>query len=531
MNNLLQQVLEQVTFWRFLLAFLLVAILNTARKYYEIWAFLQVVKNKYGGKPYFRFPLGFTTRFNIDPDDSLKWDKQSLQENPKWRLYASHIGTRKIVSLIDPDLIKDFLSDQTRYCKTRFMEIFVEFVGKGLIFSNGKMWKKHRKLISETFRFEFITSQIPTVSRVAKDLFEKELTDAKGKQINVLDLYERITGELVFQIFFGSDLIGTEIEGVAPTTYLARLANLTFENILSPENVLLGSSGIKLRLFKRNRELFRVTNVFYKFIIRIIEQRKKKMSNAPSESSDNKDFLGILLEAQKQSQGTEDEFTDEEIIHEFITFFIGGMDTTGHLLTMATYFFYHSSSEVKEAVMREAESLAKNTDEITVEKLNKVETMTAFFKETLRKATPAPMIFARDALVEHYIGDVRIPKGTMIHCSFIGNNFSPAYYKDPERFNHNRWIPGHADFEANASKNPFIFTPFSAGPRNCIGQHLAMMEAKIIFSIFLTNFKFVIPEDYKMRMRLLFLYGPRDPLLIDVENRNACGPKDCYKCI
>ena len=198
---------------------------------------------------------------------------------------------------------------------------------------------------------------------------------------------------------------------------------------------------------------------------------------------------------------------------------------------MATYFYYNSPSDVKESVMKEAEFLAKNTDEITNEKLNKVETITAFLKESLRKGSPAPVLFPREAIHDHYIGDVKIPKGTLIDCSFIGNNFSSAYYKDPERFNHNRWIPGHADFEVNASKNPFIFTPFSAGPRNCIGQHLAMMEAKIIFSIFLTNFKFKVPEDYKLCMKVLFLYGPRDPLLIDAENRNESAPKGSYKCI
>ena len=522
------KIYELFTFWRVVIVLIVVVILRTTQKYLEVWKFLADARTKYGGKTYFHFPVGFPARLS-HPDDSFAWDKQWVMEDSKCRLLASHIGTKKAILLLNSELIKDFLSDQTRYRKSSMLELYSIFVGKGLVFSEGKMWKKHRKLISETFRFEFIASQIPTISRVAKDLFEKELTEAEGKSVNILDLYQRITGELVFQIFFGSDLIDANINGASPTKSLAELVTIVSANIFSLENILFGASGIKLRLFKRNRDFFRIANEFQKFITGIIEVRKKQInSNA---KSNHKDFLGILLEAQKQSQGTEDEFTDEEILHEFITFFVAGMDTTGHLLAMATYFYYNSPNNVKESVMKEAEFLAKNTAEITIEKLNKVETITAFLKESLRKGSPAPVLFPREAIHDHYIGDVKIPKGTSVNCSFIGNNHNPAYYKDPERFNHNRWIPGHADFEANASKNPFIFTPFSAGTRNCIGQHLAMIEAKIIFSIFLTNFKFKIPDDYKLRMKMLFLYEPRDPLLIDVENRNESAPKGSFKCI
>ena len=124
------------------------------------------------------------------------------------------------------------------------LELFAISFGKGLVFSETKMWKKHRKLISETFRFEFITSQLPTISRVAKEIFEEELTQADGKCVNILDLYQRITGELVFQIFFGTDLFHAKINGVAPTKYLDELSHVMSSNVLSPENILFGMSGI-----------------------------------------------------------------------------------------------------------------------------------------------------------------------------------------------------------------------------------------------------------------------------------------------
>ena len=528
-SHLYETLFEQWTFWRIMAALLVVSILRLAIGYLKVWLFLRECRTKYNALPVFKFPTGLPQHLEADHDDALSAEKKNMKENPKCRLIATHFGTTKLIFLIEPALLKAFFSDPARYKKGRMFSLYDEFVGKGLVFSSGKMWKKHRKLISETFRFEFIASQIPTIGRISKIMFEKELTETKGKSMNVLDFYQRTLGEIVFQIFFGSDLTNASIKGETPTKFLSRFDILMYQNALSLENVLFGLKGIKARLFKRNREFFEMAKDINHFIIGIIQERKKKIADGVSMSG-TKDFLHILLEAQKLNQGTEDEFTDEEVLQEFLTFFVAGMDTTGHLLAMVTYFYDISTKEVKEALMKEAECLVKETEEITPEKLNKVETLAAFIKETLRMAPPAPMLFEREAVEDHYLGNVRIPKGTYVNCSFVSNNFNPEYFKAPEKFNLNRWIPRHEDFDEKPTKDPFIFTPFSAGPRNCIGQHFAMIEAKIMFSIFIANFKFTIPKQYKMRLRQLFLYGPRDPFLIDVESRSENVPGQSFKC-
>ena len=78
----LEKLLGLFTFWRVVIALIVVSILRIAQKYLELQMFFTEAKTKYGGKTYFRFPVGFPARFN-DPDDSLIWDKQSVVENPK----------------------------------------------------------------------------------------------------------------------------------------------------------------------------------------------------------------------------------------------------------------------------------------------------------------------------------------------------------------------------------------------------------------------------------------------------------------
>jgi len=68
--------------------------------------------------------------------------------------------------------------------------------------------------------------------------------------------------------------------------------------------------------------------------------------------------------------------------------------------------------------------------------------------------------------------------------------------------------------------NPMIFTPFSVGGRNCIGQHIAMMEGKIILGMFLKMFNYDVTDPkYKLNMDMKFLYEPKDAVMYDIETK------------
>ena len=249
----------------------------------------------------------------------------------------------------------------------------------------------------------------------------------------------------------------------------------------------------------------------------MIRNKKKKLDEGGGNG--DSDFLTLILQDQKQNKGTPDEFTDQEILQKFITFFFAGMDTTGHMIAMATYFLAKQSEEVQRAVMKEANELSQAGINITSEMLNKCEIIHAFLKESLRVASPAMFLLPREVIEGYYIEDLYLPKGALVNTSFVTNNYNPELYRDPYEFNMNRWIQGHPDFASEAHKNPYYFTPFSAGSINCIGQHLVIIEGKIIWNIFLSTYNFTIPAGYEMHYKLGSAYEPRETLYLNIEKK------------
>mmetsp|Transcript_19400 Transcript_19400/g.16619 ORF Transcript_19400/g.16619 Transcript_19400/m.16619 type:complete len:101 (+) Transcript_19400:1287-1589(+) len=91
------------------------------------------------------------------------------------------------------------------------------------------------------------------------------------------------------------------------------------------------------------------------------------------------------------------------------------------------------------------------------------------------------------------------------------NFFDPNYFEDPHAFKPERFISGK---EVEVLKNnPFLFTPFWVGPRSCIGQHMAMTEAKMLLGLFLSNFDYEFADKkYEMILNTKTGYGPDQPI-------------------
>ncbi|EPQ05806.1 Cytochrome P450 4V3 [Myotis brandtii] len=119
---------------------------------------------------------------------------------------------------------------------------------------------------------------------------------------------------------------------------------------------------------------------------------------------------------------------------------------------------------------------------VTLEDLKKLKYLECVIKETLRIFPSVPII-ARGLNEDCDVGGYNIVKGSQILIVPYALHRDQKYFPDPEEFKPERFFP-----ENSMGRHPYAYVPFSAGPRNCIGQRFAMMEEKVILSCILRHF-------------------------------------------
>jgi len=443
--------------------------------------------------------------------------KQEIKRNPNIAYEAQNLGPGIILFLNDPKLLREFFTKQDHYIKFEpTVSLFKVLLGNGLLTSDGELWKHHRRLISSLFHYEFLKSNIPMIVETTREFLD-ELEKQTLERVIIMDEFQKITGEVVGRIFFGKSLSQYSLDGKPLTLFLADIISETGVKTQDPLRMIIGNK-IYMK-FPHMKKLQNKIQKFRKLCFKIISERKEQMKESKERLGDKKDLLGLLLENQNQESAYA--LNDEEIIDEFVSFFLAGMDTTGHLLTMISYnLALHPQylETLREEVSRLYEG--KNVDEITINDLNGMEFMGLVIKETLRYNSPVPSTLPREAIDNHMLGDLKILKGTAVSPAWVQNSVNSKHFENPEKYNPYRWV--------NEAKNidPFIFTPFSAGPHNCIGQHLAQIETRIILSEFLSRFDYKISEGYIHKMTFRFLYEPVDPLPFNLTKHGTTSPYD-----
>ena len=424
--------------------------------------------------------------------DSTGSNKRFTRDHPDKKLFVSNMNTRAFVLLRDTEYIKKFLQNQSYYEKAIFARVLSPLLGTGLVLAEGETWKRHRKIVSGSFHYEFLKSNIESIQKTARDLLNAIPSECY-ENYPVITKIQEITGAVVGQTFFGELFRTYTYEG---KTITLALANLILDLALTGRNPLVMVFGINIvyspaipkfvRLMKRVRG-------FRSIISKIIEDRR----NGKVKSND---MLQSLLETQ-ESKNAEERFSDENIIDEFITFFLAGMDTVGHLIGMSIYNLTQYPEYLK-GLEEERKKTYDVESVVSGDTLQKMDVLHGFLKETLRFYTPAPWPFARTALKDHRLGDLHVKKGDIIRPDFFPVFFDEKYFEDPQKFKPERWNI------LEQKVDPYSFIPFSAGTRNCIGQHLAIIEAKIVISEFVKKFKFEVHKNYKLKMVFNFLYEP-----------------------
>lgn len=241
------------------------------------------------------------------------------------------------------------------------------------------------------------------------------------------------------------------------------------------------------------RKEIRVLKVLHGFTDRVITSRRNELISGEkhedlSENSGikrKKALLDVLLEATVDGQP----LSNEDIREEVDTFMFEGHDTTTSGISFCL-FNIAMNPEVQKKIVAEIENEIGTDDVLTLQNLNKLHYLELVIKESLRLYPSVPY-FARKLTEETTINDFTLPKDLNLVISPYLMGRDPNIFPDPLAFN-----PERFDIETtNEVVNPYAYVPFSAGPRNCIGQKFALYEMKSILCKIVRSFELSVSKE------------------------------------
>ena len=264
----------------------------------------------------------------------------------------------------------------------------------------------------------------------------------------------------------------------------------------------------KLPVGKEHQQCLSVLHGFTKNVIQQRMKSKGKLTNASKRMA----FLDVLMHA-KTEDGKELSLAD--IQEEVDTFMFEGHDTTTAAMTWTTYLIGRHP-DIQRRLHEEIDAVLGDDKSrlLTMDDIKKLEYLERVIKESLRIFPSVPFISrvtSEDCEIDGYI----VPKDTAITVAIYFIHHNPEVWHDPETFDPDRFTT-----ENSAGRHPFAYIPFSAGPRNCIGQRFAMLEEKVILSKLLQSF--VITSHDKREnigMNSDLVLTPSKPLNISLTER------------
>lgn len=413
----------------------------------------------------------------------------------KERIYRFWFGFRPIIVFYKPETVEAVLSSNTILDKTFVYHFLNEWFKAGLITSTGAKWKKRRKLLTPAFHFRILEDFLPVINEQASVLVSKlKEESATGQVFDMVPYITLCSLDILCETAMGK-YVGAQVKpnnpyldalGEASAMFMYRI----MRPWIWPDWIFYLSPG-----GRRFKECMQHMGDFTRNVIRErkVEMIRRIKSGEDSDEESNvvknrKAFLDILI----RNHLNDESFTEEDIREEVDTFMFAGHDTTAVGMSWTLYLL-GCYPEIQKKIMEEIHSIfGEDKDrQITMEDLKDMKYLECVLKESQRIYPSLPLIgreLAEDAVINGYA----VPAGTalMIFTFMLHRNeevFPKAEVFDPDRF-----LP-----ENCVGRHPYAYTPFAAGPRNCIGQKFAMQEQKVVLAKIMRNFSLhsVEPRD------------------------------------
>ena len=401
-----------------------------------------------------------------------EFGSDQLESMTRWAreygdVVSARFGSKPVVFINHPDLVEEVLVNQNRkFIKHYRLRQTRRTLGHGLLTSEGEFWRGQRKLAQPAFHRERIAAyaqlMVDYTERMLESWAEGQVRDAQADMM-------RLTLEIVAKTLFDAEIGGETAEASLAMETLMRAFIARSGRLLSAPHWV--PTPLNLRVERAIRRLERI-------LARVIAERR-------ASGEDRGDLLSMLLHAQDEESGRQ--MSDKQLRDEVMTLFMAGHETTANTLAWAWVLL--SSQPGAEARLHGEIDQVIGDRAPTFADLPRLKYAESVINETLR-VYPTVWVIGREAIEPVELGGYRIPARTTVFMPQWVIHRDARWFGDPELFRPERWEMGLLQ-----RIHRYAYFPFGGGPRICIGNNFALMEATLILATIARRYRLTLAPD------------------------------------
>ncbi|XP_076451559.1 ultra-long-chain fatty acid omega-hydroxylase-like isoform X2 [Babylonia areolata] len=456
------------------------------------------------GEKDFHWLYGTLHKFPGPNEDGIKYDIQNMEKFPHFVcVWAGPFVP--VIILYHPDLIRLVLKSSAPKPRGRMLvsvyEMGLGWLGEGLLIANGNRWARSRRLLTPAFHFDILRPYVAVKNQAADVLLRKLNQYVERKEsFEVFHHISLCLFDVLLQCAFAHQSNCQITGGHDPyVESVNELVTIWSDRCLKPWQHF----EWLYRLLPEGRRWYKLCDFVHSVSEELIDRRRQileandEVESTHGDSEETKDkkrllcFVDILLSA-KDEDGKG--MTPLEIRNEADTFLFEGFDTTTSALCWTLYSMARWP-EHQTRVQQEVDAVLKGRDSehILWEDLNRLPYTTACIKEAMRNFATVPFI-ERETKETLNIDGHMIPAGTFVAIQLWCLHHNPTVWDRPHDYLPERFLGDNL-----TTMDPFQFVPFSAGPRNCIGQNFAMNELKVMVARLCHRFTLTLDPEHEVR--------------------------------
>ena len=396
----------------------------------------------------------------------------------------TRVAWRTVYIVTDADLAHEVLVDKDDcFIKGPGLSVVARpLLGEGLQTAEKDFHRRSRRLLAPAFTPKRMAGYAATMA-------ERAVAHAArvrpGAMIDIADRMMSTTLDIVGNTLFDADLSGD-------AAAVGEALTEAMEYVLS---AVLSAVPLGWPTPRRKRGLAAVARLD-EVVLRVIADRR-------AGGGDRGDVLSMVL-ASRDDDGTG--FTDRHVRDEIMTLMLAGHETTANLLAWVWYVLA-TEPAVRARLDAELDEVLAGRPP-TYDDLPRLPVTLAILEETLRLFPPAHTI-ARQADRDVEIGGVPIAAGSIVTISVVAMQRRAAYWDEPLAFRLERFLG--ADRKARRPG----YLPFGAGPRVCIGNHFALVEAQLILAAWAQRFHFRLAQPAPLELEPLLTLRPKGGVWVE----------------